>query len=649
MAIAPMKRMELYGLLPHKRAFLRELQKLGLVEIADLSEENANRSEQEISEQLRGIEKDLNQLSRALATLNKFTPQKPNLVEQFTGIRTVLGEEEQANLSARNSELVALVENILRDENTYNRLEQEIVQIRRELAELAPWEGLQLSVEEIAALKRVMVITGTVEGRTDALTELLEQSGIPYVLEEIGHAQTRHYLVIYLPASAVSVVPLKTAGFMESAPAIWQGTVDKVMKQQEAKLGGLEKELDEAGSRLQSFGEHRNLIQLFYDQAYNAKLRAEAERRLLGGNRVFALEGWVAADKEAVVAEALNNLKHPHELMFREAAEGEEAPIVLRNSKAITPFESLIQSFSLPQRHEVDPTSSVAPFFFIFFGITLGDAGYGLMLAAICFVLLRKTAMRPSGKKLAWMFIFSSMGAILFGIVISSFFGHSPYKGLFSPNGDPLILLTLAFGLGLLQLYVGTIISGWMNIRDGRPGDAFWNQGLWLLFLTAVLLVIGAPMIGLGAYSDMINAGALIITALLVFGNMRGKKGIVAKLLAIPGGLFTIYGSVGFFSDVLSYARLMALGLSGGVMASVINMFVGMTWGIPWVGWLMAVALFVGGHALNFGLSVLGAYVHCSRLQFLEFFGKFFEGGGKPFTPLQWENQYIFQAEEREA
>jgi len=649
MAIAPMKHLELYGLLPHKRVFLRELQKLGLVEITDISTEQAERFEKESLEQIGAIEKDLNRLSRVLAVLNRFDPQKPNLVEQFTGIRTVLTEQEREELLSRSDELVSIVESILQDESTYNRLEQENAETKRGLAELAPWEGLQLSVEEIAALKRVKILTGTVEGKIDPLVEILEQAGVPYVLEVIGRLADRYYLALYLPASALAAASLKTAGFTESAPPIARGTVAKGKKQLEARLEGLEKELAEVRERLHSYSQHRRLIQVFYDQMYNAKLRAEVERHIIGGSRVFALEGWVEAAREPIVAEALKKLKLPHELILREPNEEEEVPVVLHNTKAITPFESLIESFSLPRQQEVDPTPSVAPFFFIFFGMALGDAGYGLVMAAICFWLLRKTVMRPSGKKLAWMFIFSSLGAVLFGFIVSSFFGYSPYKGLFSPTGDSMLLLGLAFGLGLIQLYVGTMISGWMSIRDGRWQDAFWNQGLWLLFLTAILLVLGKSALGLEAYSHMINTGALIITALLVLGNMRGKKGLAAKLLAIPGGLFTIYGSIGFFSDVLSYARLMALGLSGGVMASVINMFVGMAWQVPWVGWLIAVALFLVGHGLNFGLSILGAYVHCSRLQFLEFFGKFFEGGGKPFTPLQWENQYIFRAEEREA
>jgi V/A-type H+-transporting ATPase subunit I len=187
-----------------------------------------------------------------------------------------------------------------------------------------------------------------------------------------------------------------------------------------------------------------------------------------------------------------------------------------------------------------------------------------------------------------------------------------------------------------------------MNIRDGRVADAIWKQGFWLLFLTGILLTVGAPQLGWEQYALHIKYGTVIAAALLIIGNTRGKKGLLSKLMAIPGGILNIYGSVGFFSDVLSYSRLMALGLSGGVMGSIINMFVRMTWGVPVIGWLFSILIFLFGHALNMGLNVLGAYVHSSRLQYLEFFNTFFEGGGKPFTPLKIENINIFLKKERE-
>jgi len=232
-------------------------------------------------------------------------------------------------------------------------------------------------------------------------------------------------------------------------------------------------------------------------------------------------------------------------------------------------------------------------------------------------------------------------------LITSSIFGYSFFNGAFNVVENPQLLLVLSLGLGLVQLYVGTIISAWICIKNGDVAEAVWGKGVWLLFLTGILLMVGGSYIGLGAYTEQFKYGTLIAALLLIAGNARGKRRLVEILKAIPAGLLDIYGSVSFFSDVLSYSRLMALGLSGAVMASIINLFVEMLWGAP-LGWLFAVLIFVIGHGLNFGLNLLGAYVHASRLQYLEFFGTFFTGGGRPFAPFKLENINIFLKKERE-
>ncbi|HBL36824.1 MAG TPA: hypothetical protein DDZ55_08460, partial [Firmicutes bacterium] len=337
----------------------------------------------------------------------------------------------------------------------------------------------------------------------------------------------------------------------------------------------------------------------------------------------------------------------PHYLRFSDPQADEEIPILLENKKVITPFEKLVEGFSYPRSDEVDPSAAIAPFFFLGYGMALGDAGYGLVLSVICLVLMAKVPMGSSGRKMAWLFFISGLGTIFFGLLSSSIFGYSFYPGLFNVVEQPQLLLVISLGFGLVQLYVGTMISGWISIKNGDAAEAIWGKGVWLLFLTGLLLIAGGSQIGLGAYATQIKYGTLAVAILLVIGNGRGQKGIWAKIKAIPGGLMTIYGSIGFFSDVLSYSRLMALGLSGAVMGSIINLFVEMTWGAP-IGWVFSICIFLFGHALNFGLNLLGAYVHCSRLQYLEFFNTFFTGGGRPFTPLKLENINIFLKKERE-
>ena len=649
MAIVPMKHIELYGLARHKSSFLSELQRLGLVELVEPDEEEISSGpEEELRTRLYQIEEKLTEINRGLAILEQFAPQRPNFIEQFAGMKTELTWEEQQNYLAETEKFEELITELFSSETEHTRVEQERAQIERKISELLPWAGLDLPIQAWKGSNNIQILLGSIEGNPGILTETLDSQEIPYSYQELGTYENRSYLIFFCLRKSEAEEILRSKGFFASAPEIPEGTVreylDSLVKRKEA----LDEELETIKNNISSLAEQRPMFQTFYDYLYNLMLQVEASRQLLMGKEVFALVGWVEAEKAERVRGVVEAMGLPHYLQFRDPEADEEIPILLKNSKLVTPFETLVESFSYPQKSEVDPSPAIVPFFFLCFGMALGDAGYGMILAIICAVLLWKMTMKPNGRKMAGLFLASGLGAVFVGLMTSSIFGFSPYKGIFNFVESPRILLIVSLGLGLIQLYVGTMIAAWINIREGRWADAIWKQGFWLLFLTGILLTVGAPQVGLEEYSLYIKYGTVISAVLLALGNTRGKKGFFPKLLAIPGGLLNIYDSVGFFSDVLSYSRLMALGLSGGVMASIINMFVKMTWGIPVIGWLFSIAIFLFGHALNMGLNVLGAYVHSSRLQYLEFFGTFFEGGGKPFTPLKLENVNIFLKKERE-
>ncbi|MGE5528566.1 MAG: V-type ATP synthase subunit I, partial [Patescibacteria group bacterium] len=289
-------------------------------------------------------------------------------------------------------------------------------------------------------------------------------------------------------------------------------------------------------------------------------------------------------------------------------------------------------------------------FFFLFFGFCLSDAGYGLVLLLFCLALLKWLKMGPAGKKLARLFILGGIGAMIMGFVTGGFFGdlfHLP--ALIDPIKNALVLLALALALGFIQLFLGIFISALPSVQEGRWRDALFNQGFWLLFLVSTVLLMGKGPFGLARFGRAVDYLALASALGVIYNATRDKKGALGKLLGIPAGLFTIYGSIGFYSDVLSYSRLMALGLSGGVMAMIINLFARMAANSGPIGIALGILIGVFGHSLNIALGILGAYVHSSRLQFLEFYGKFFEGGGRPFRPLRTEYKHTFVVKQKEA
>lgn len=648
MAIVPMRRLELYGLVEHKSSFLSELQRLGLVELIEPAEEEKRLgTEEEIAEKLRQVEEKLGEINRVLTIFERFAPLKPNFIEQFAGIKTVLTWEEQQNYLAKREKAKDLAEQVFTAEYEHNILEQEIVRIERELKALQPWAELDLPVEAWDGSRRIAVLLGSSDRDPQLLSQALAAEEIAHCYRELGEYENRFYAVFFCWRDAQAAEILRAKGFVPARPEVTAGTVGERLAALNEKKQQLEAEKAKLVAALQNLANERPFFQTLYDYWHNQKRQVEAHRQLLVGKAVFGLQGWVPAEQAGRVEKVLAALKLPHYLRIFEPQPGEEIPILLKNPKVVTPFEKLVESFSYPRQDEVDPSAAIAPFFFLCYGMALGDAGYGAVLALLCAVLMAKLTMGPGGRKMAGLFILSGLGAVLFGLVTSSIFGYSFFKGAFNVMDSPQLLLVLSLGLGLIQLYTGTIISAWISIKHGDVAGAFWEKGVWLLFLTGILLTVGGSYIGLEDYAGYFKYGTLTAALLLVIGNARGKKGLVEILKAIPGGLLKIYGSVSFFSDVLSYSRLMALGLSGAVMASIINLFVEMMWGAP-LGWLFALLIFLVGHGLNFGLNLLGAYVHSSRLQYLEFFNTFFTGGGRPFAPLKLENKNVYLEKERE-
>lgn len=391
-----------------------------------------------------------------------------------------------------------------------------------------------------------------------------------------------------------------------------------------------------SGKRLQ--------LQAAYDYYHNERYKLSVANRFAVGSRAFYLEGWIRAKDTEALRKNVEESGLRHYLEFREPVEGEEPPSSLENRPLVSPFESLLQAFSYPQYNEVDPTAIMAPFFLLFFGFALGDAGYGILLGCLCLALFRFLPMTNAGRKLTLVFLAGSVATIIMGLGLGGFFGDIiVFKPLFgiNPVEQPIQLLILAIGLGVVQSFVGLAISGIMYSREAGIIAALLRDGAYGLFLLLAILVLAKDYVGLGAYGDILTYALIASVILVIIGAMSERKGF-KKLLGIPAALYKIYNSIGFFGDVLSYSRLMALALGGSVMGSVVNQFVRQFAASPnpVLGYLLAAIVFVFGHLLNMALNLLSAYVHPSRLQYLEFFGKFFEGGGRPFCPLK--TQYKF-------
>ncbi len=319
-----------------------------------------------------------------------------------------------------------------------------------------------------------------------------------------------------------------------------------------------------------------------------------------------------------------------YQLEFLEHTGGEIPPTVMENNSLVKPYESVIELYSRPMAGSIDPDFIMAPFHFIFFGMMLSDAGYGLVLTVLLFIAIKLFKPEGFAGKLAKVIFFGSISTVLWGALFGGWFGLEWHPLLFAPMKEPLKMLALCFGLGTLHIVVGMLLKIYMLLKQGDVMSAICDEVSWLLMFAGFFCMALVPG-QVGKYLALSGAGIIIL-----FGG-REKSGLVSRLTS---GLLSLYNISGYLSDLLSYSRLFALGLATGVIAMVINTIAQMLMGAGPLGMVVAALVVFGGHAFNIVINVLGAFVHSSRLQYIEFFGKFYEAGGKAFLPLALRTKY---------
>jgi V/A-type H+-transporting ATPase subunit I len=368
------------------------------------------------------------------------------------------------------------------------------------------------------------------------------------------------------------------------------------------------------------------------------------------------MEGWVKEHDYAKAEEIVNGME-ASSIGKKYLAEGEVVPVEIENNKSFRPFETITRLYGMPANTDVDPTAFLAPFFTLFFGICLTDAGYGIILAGILWMMIRKL---QGDKKALVMFMSCAIASIIAGALTGSWFSDATlviipesssfYKGinnlresimLFDPMKDPMTFFKIALGLGYLQILFGICIAFFNNIKQKDYATAIFNHLTWFILLNS-LLTLGLCKNAVITKTCSILA---IIMAVVIFLFTERKSGMAGR---IGGGLFAVFGAVFYFGDILSYVRLMALGMVTAGLGMAVNILVRllMDIDIPVVGYVLGAILFVGGHLFNLAMGVLSAFVHSLRLQFVEFFPKFLEGGGKDFKPMTEKYDHVLVKQE---
>ena len=655
MAIVKMKKLRLMAVRSDKEELLRELLRHGCVEISEpeaLSDEALGASlKRESSRQMtwRSRQQDL---QNALTVLGRYAPAKGKLLAPKP---TASGE------SLLTEELIKtelpVAGQILQQNDAIRRAQTEESRLKSAIASLQPWKGLELPLET-AGTERCAVQLGTVPLRTELLKaqEALAEASDEAELFEISSDKGQRYLLLVAMKEqlADALEALRPFGFSAFSPNGLTGTAQQNIDRMDRELGELAAERKNCEQTIVELASHRAALKQASDAAGTQLALCEAQDKLCGTESVVILQGWMPAEREEELARVFERFDCAWEC--EEPAEDEypEVPVQLKNNAFTNSMNMVTNMYALPQYGTVDPNPLMAPFFILFFGLMMADMGYGILMILAAIVYLLKV--KPEGGALAtWQLVlYGGISTFAMGVLTGGFFSDSLEKivnlvnpaanfhlwHLFSPETDSTMVLYGSMVLGVLHLNTGMAVSFARKWKAGDKAGAFFEEGsLWIMLLGIILFALSMIVKG---FPGQIGLGVLIIgTVLLLLGSGRNAKGF-GKVTAAFGCIYNT--ATGWFGDVLSYSRIMALMLAGGVVGKVFNTVAIMpaeSNGLNvWTGLAFAV-IFLLGHAMNFALNLLGCYVHDLRLQCLEFFGKFYVDGGRPFRPLTYSQTYV--------
>lgn len=633
MAIAEVEKVQIIAHESIKMELLSLLQEEGLIQLerADFEELDLRSSSPEIS----SIDHELQRLSHALECLS--------LWEEKGFVKKILEPKPQVPLRKRMEVLhfdyLSILEKIEEIEAKKNELLSEIKFLQREKESLFPLENLDVPIKSLKPTDSTEILLGRLPlSQLEEFEERIVEEPVWYMVIDRGRRDV-YLLLIYLRKEKVLIenltreLDLTPFFFTESVMEFVdeEDRVSDVIRKIEEEIEERRKtqeELDAGGQRLVV---HKEELMSVHDVLFNEREKISSSSLLGETERVFYLEGWAKSSDIRRVRKMLEPFEEFSAIHTRLPHPDEDPPVILENPLPARPFEMVTKLYGLPLRRTLDPTLWLAPFFFLFVGICVSEAGYGLLVALMSFLFIKFA--KPKGGFLSFLRLLFLLGisTVILGTLIGGWFGF-PVRSLMvlDPLQDPLSFLILSLVLGFIQVWFGTLLNMINGIKNRNYLQAVPVQGGWLLLLPALVLYLVTKVPLWGVLTLVGAAGVVLFSS--------PSRNPFARVF---GGLYSLYDISRYLADVLSYSRLLALGLATSVIAMVVNTLCQTALGIPVLGWVLAVLIFIGGHLFNLGISFLGGFVHSMRLQFVEFFSKFFKSGGRPFKPFSLESKYV--------
>ncbi len=599
--------------------FLKDLQKEGILHITDMKKSKAKEKfglKERTPEYLSEIDSKIALLNRVINILRRYEKGK-GLLSELIGEKPVVDERIFTEVISQRK-YFEIAEKCDTLDKKLNRLEREKNMIKNQMEKILPWKDIEIELEEFSKERKIMLFPVYIERPPKDFYERLKDA--PFDFEEVRKEENKIYGIIAFPREEEQRVReyLSKMGMEILSFEGLKGRPKDLLKKFEENIKKFEDDIKKIEEELKKFSSEIEKFLVLYDYYVNERERLQTEENMLSSEYFVCIQGWIRPvdfKKLRKICDKYTSASYEE----IEPEEGEEPPVAFENPKMIRPFELLTKLYSTPSGKELDPTPFLFIFFPIYFALCLGDAGYGIVMTILAIYFLKRI---KGGKELIWILFAGGIVSIIIGLLQGSFFGDLAQTlnlkpilkmQVIDPLKNVMTLFAISLFFGILQVNLGFGLGFVQTLRREGLGSAIKGYWAWLLFLIfGILLILSYRFTSLARYKTL--------------------------FIVITGAAMMISGALG---DIISFSRLMALGLVTFGMALSINILVKVFKQFPYIGFILAPLIFVFGHFLSIFVNVLGAFVHSLRLQYAEFFTKFFTGGGQLFKPLSYEQRNV--------